>query len=113
MIRCKSYQEVYKPVTTYDWLTGNPIRNYVKTGLCNGTKEQDECSCGGNRCNCDFYETARKQAQTQEILQSIPEQIADLIIKVNSVSLDNGRAQQDIIDKLLEIKFYIEQEVNK
>lgn len=28
--------------------------------LCYGTKEMEECSCGGNRLDCDFYPENRK-----------------------------------------------------
>jgi hypothetical protein len=29
---------------------------------CNGTKEQEPCTCGGDRSKCDFYESVRKKA---------------------------------------------------
>ena len=29
---------------------------------CNGTKERDECSCGGDRTKCDFYPEVREKA---------------------------------------------------
>lgn len=37
-------------------------------GRCNGTKERDECRCGGNPAKCDFYPEIREKArrQTQE-----------------------------------------------
>lgn len=36
---------------------------YFKTvGICNGTKEQDECSCGGDEAKCDFYPKIRAKA---------------------------------------------------
>lgn len=37
-------------------------------GICNGTKERDECRCGGNPAKCDFYPEIREKAyrQTQE-----------------------------------------------
>lgn len=34
-------------------------------GICNGTKERDECSCKGNRAKCDFYSEARKKARAE------------------------------------------------
>lgn len=30
--------------------------------VCNGTKEQDPCACGGDRRNCDFYPEVRAKA---------------------------------------------------
>ena len=37
-------------------------------GICNGTKEKDECRCGGDPAKCDFYPEVREKArrQTQE-----------------------------------------------
>lgn len=29
---------------------------------CNGTRERDECSCGGDRTKCDFYPGVREKA---------------------------------------------------
>ena len=30
---------------------------------CWGTKERDECSCGGDRTKCDFYPEIREKAK--------------------------------------------------
>lgn len=37
-------------------------------GICNGTKERDECRCSGDPAKCDFYLEVREKArrQTQE-----------------------------------------------
>lgn len=32
--------------------------------FCTGTKEQESCSCGGDRCKCNFYEDVRRKAET-------------------------------------------------
>lgn len=37
-----------------------------KTGCCWGTKEREECSCGGDRKKCDFYPEVRKKAIQEE-----------------------------------------------
>lgn len=35
---------------------------YYKTiSFCNGTKEREECSCGGDRTKCDFYSEIRER----------------------------------------------------
>ncbi len=34
-------------------------------GYCYGTKECEECSCGGDMSKCDFYDYKRKQAQDE------------------------------------------------
>ena len=31
--------------------------------VCDGTKEQDECTCGGDRAKCDFYAHVRENAR--------------------------------------------------
>lgn len=51
---CKSYELYDRYTFTYDTYTGARIPHKVTVGVCLGTKEQDECSCKGNRCNCDF-----------------------------------------------------------
>lgn len=35
-------------------------------GRCYGTKEIDECTCKGERRNCDFYEEVRNKAVANE-----------------------------------------------
>jgi hypothetical protein len=34
--------------------------------VCYGTKELEECSCGGDRRKCDFYEDIRLKANAAE-----------------------------------------------
>lgn len=36
-------------------------------GYCIGTKECEDCSCGGNELKCDFYEYIRERARTAQI----------------------------------------------
>ena len=41
--------------------------NHYKDGCCMGTKEVEQCSCGGNKLNCDFYsneEIIKRMANT-------------------------------------------------
>lgn len=33
---------------------------------CNGTRERDECSCGGDRTKCDFYPEVREKALKEQ-----------------------------------------------
>ena len=35
-------------------------------GVCWGTKEMDECSCGGDKSKCDFYPDIRSKAAKAE-----------------------------------------------
>lgn len=51
-------------------------------GVCWGTKEEDICSCKGDRTKCDFYDNVRNKAkkeQRQAELNKIPDKIIDLI----------------------------------
>lgn len=61
MEKCSCYQTRYKFVFS---------RN-VPVGVCLGTKECDECQCGGDESKCDFYpekrEKAKKELNTAEM----------------------------------------------
>lgn len=35
-------------------------------GICNGTKEREECDCKGNKAKCDFYPEIREEATDEE-----------------------------------------------
>lgn len=39
---------------------------YKTVALCFGTKERDQCSCGGDRTKCDFYPEVREKAKTEK-----------------------------------------------
>lgn len=82
---CNSYhtrkRNKYLDPATVAHLTGKwPENNGVieeEYGVCWGTKEQDECSCGGDKCKCDFYDysvptgdkDATKEKGFQDLLQ--------------------------------------------
>ena len=52
-VTCNSYCEEYKNKNTYDKFTGLQDGQYsVLIERCNGTREREECSCGGNRLKC-------------------------------------------------------------
>lgn len=112
MSKCDKYRLYDKFVTTYHPVTGAAICNKKRVGVCWGTKEQDECSCEGNRCNCDFYEHVRKEAKQQKREESIPTRLADLTIKLNSLDLSGYESEEikraEIINELLEIKTILE-----
>lgn len=55
MKKCDSYIQMIEK--KFD-----PVENEMKTrtyGRCLGTKEIDECKCGGNTAECDFYPEKR------------------------------------------------------
>lgn len=38
---------------------------YKTVSLCFGTKEREQCSCGGDRTKCDFYSEVREKAKNE------------------------------------------------
>lgn len=57
MNKCDYYDEQTKII---GWL--GPYEVIRKTVcVCNGTREQDVCSCGGDRTKCDFYPEVRQK----------------------------------------------------
>ena len=66
MEKCDCYQELYE---ISGWLGPyEQIRKLRKR--CNGTRERDECSCGGDRTKCDFYPDVREKAK-KELVKTI------------------------------------------
>jgi hypothetical protein len=63
MKKCDCYRIKQEKMYMYDRYTGAPIPYMVDKGVCFGTKEQDECSCGGDRTKCDFYPEIREKAK--------------------------------------------------
>lgn len=112
MDKCDKYHLYDKWLITYNPVTGDPVRNPHQVGVCWGTKEQDECSCEGNRCNCDFYETVREEAKQKKLELSIPTRISYLIIQINSLDLSGFNCDEtkraEIVNELFEIKTIIE-----
>lgn len=35
------------------------------SGICYGTRELEECACGGDRLMCDFYKEVREKAEAE------------------------------------------------
>lgn len=72
MNKCDCYCENTKAEARYSPYTGDYIGNInVKYGCCRGTKEQDECSCGGDRTKCDFYPEIREKADRKENMTEV------------------------------------------
>lgn len=63
MDKCDSYHIQKKRWYTHNPITGEYIGHDIDVGVCWGTKETDECSCGGDRIQCDFYPEVRKKAR--------------------------------------------------
>lgn len=62
MKKCDCYHTQIEKRHTYH-ITGMPIYYDAEVGVCWGTGERDECSCGGDRAKCDFYPEIRENAQ--------------------------------------------------
>ena len=64
--KCKSYH--LQPTTRYTYhpLTGRPIAHDIEVGVCWGTKECDQCNCGGDMSRCDFYPEVRAKALKEQ-----------------------------------------------
>lgn len=63
--KCKCYHTQKKLRYTYNPITGSPIPHDIDVGVCWGTKETDECNCGGDETQCDFYPEIRKKAKKE------------------------------------------------
>lgn len=60
---CNCYEIIKRKQYTYHPVTGTPIGHDIGVGVCNGTKEREQCSCDGNEGRCDFYAEVRKRAK--------------------------------------------------
>lgn len=62
-MKCDSYRTRPRTEYVYSPSTGQPLTSYDHyIGYCNGTREQDECDCGGDRAKCTFYPEVREKA---------------------------------------------------
>lgn len=65
MCKCSCYETKVEVNYTFHPITKRPIPNKRKVGICNGTKERDQCSCEGDMTRCDFYPEVRKRARDE------------------------------------------------
>ena len=63
--KCDCYHIESKRRHTYHPITGQLIGHDDRVGVCWGTKEIDECSCGGDRTKCNFYPEVREKAKKE------------------------------------------------
>lgn len=80
-------------------MTGKRIKKeLVEVAHCWGTKECDECSCGGDRSKCDFYPEVRKEAnQILKIKNAIH------AIKNCEIEFENCASDKENVNKYLEL----------
>lgn len=74
---------------------------------CLGTKECDECSCGGNRAKCDFYPEIREKAQNEVSSETSEQQVLckqgeKKMKDVNSIAIcrDNFPTKEEWMDAI-------------
>lgn len=61
MEKCDCFwTDSWHEVRRYD---GDSLPVVVKKNVCNGTKEREECTCGGDPAKCDFYPEKRLAAK--------------------------------------------------
>jgi hypothetical protein len=66
MNKCKCYHTQKKLRYTYNPITGSPIAHNIEVGVCWGTRECDECDCGGDEAKCNFYPKVREKAKKEQ-----------------------------------------------
>lgn len=49
--------------TIVGWHDKSPLYGQYTKQICNGTKEREECTCGGDVTKCDFYPEKRKEGK--------------------------------------------------
>ena len=86
MKKCDYYD--LKPVSRhiYSQHTGELLNTqHGFVGVCLGTKEREECSCGGDREKCDFYPEYRKKSVTNadKIRTMSDEELAEFLLNAN------------------------------
>ena len=64
--KCDCYYAHQGRRYTYHPITGQRIVQDIEKGICNGTKERDECSCRGDKTKCDFYPEVREKAKREQ-----------------------------------------------
>lgn len=71
--------EYYSTRKVYSGLLDYPFPKIV--GECLGTKECEECKCGGDQKKCDFYSYIRENAKEKLIEYLTRQEIVDIVNK--------------------------------
>lgn len=56
---CDCYEEKSVWRYQYEPILRRTLSKKITISVCNGTRECEECKCGGDRKKCDFYEEVR------------------------------------------------------
>ena len=115
MADCKSYHLYDKWTYTYDRYTGQPEKHSTPVGVCWGTKEQDECLCGGNRCNCDFYPEVRESSgkDTKLTIEDIKQKLESAIEHIRNIDTSGYISDENHKAEAITILMNILKEIDK
>ena len=86
VMTCPCYDLKPTRIHVYSPRTGKLLGSkHDFVGICYGTKECEECSCGGNREKCDFYPEYRKKSVTnaEKIRSMSDEELAGFLLNAN------------------------------
>lgn len=60
-MKCECYHAIERIRNIYNPLTGGTMPHRMTVCECWGTKEKDECKCGGDKSKCDFYPKEKEE----------------------------------------------------
>ena len=89
MNKCDCYHTEIRRRYTYNQFTGAPIGHDIEIGVCWGTKECEQCSCGGDTCKCDFYPEVRNKGRKSK-------KTKEAVMKTR-INLDTMKAINDFV----------------
>ena len=102
MKKCDCYQTAAWRVSKYN-STGHFLGTLLEThDVCTGTRECDECSCGGDRTKCSFYPEIRKKALSEAKQSDIIAEYQALVNENLSLKADLEITRRFICDNGLE-----------
>lgn len=122
-MKCSSYhirkRNKYLDPNTIAYITGKwPANNGVikeEYGVCYGTKECEQCSCGGDRTRCDFYLDMREKAK-RVLINSNSKELHKQLIFDCAMELfyhTENMSDEDVGNKLMAILKAMEQPMVK
>lgn len=111
--KCDSYctrkRTKYLDPATVAYITGKyPDNNGAveyEVGYCSGTKNQENCSCDGDRTRCDFYPEVREKAKCISVYSGPKELHKQLIFDcaMELIYHTERMTDEDVGNKLMDI----------
>lgn len=76
-----------------------PVRKAI--GVCYGTKEREECTCGGDKHRCNFYPEKREEREPVKVYHTYIDQLEGLKAHCEDMAQGNGSGEwQKDVDAL-------------